>query len=134
MNSREKIINELRFQLDSKEVKDQHYPVQLSASDANAILAMLKEQEPQVLTLEELDTIYNTEKTHVWPFNRSPYLWMTINPDVRLTSGYWICWRDIMYSLENNNPFYVRENYEKVWKIWTARLTDEQREAVKWDG
>ena len=45
MNSREKIINELRFQLDSKEVKDQHYPVQLSASDANAILALLKERE-----------------------------------------------------------------------------------------
>lgn len=45
MNSRKKIINELRFQLDSKEVKDQHYPVQLSVSDANAILALLKEQE-----------------------------------------------------------------------------------------
>ena len=45
MNSRKKIINELRFQLNSKEVKDQHYPVQLSASDANAILVLLKEQE-----------------------------------------------------------------------------------------
>ena len=97
-------------------------------------LELLKEQEPRVLTLEELDIIYNAEKTHVWPFNRPPYLWMTINPDVRLTSGYWICWRDIMYSLENNNPFYVRENYGKAWKIWTARPTDEQREAVKWDG
>lgn len=41
----EKVINELRFQLNSKEVKDQHYPVQLSVSDANAILSMLKEQE-----------------------------------------------------------------------------------------
>ena len=45
MADREKVINELRFQLDSKEVKDQHYPVQLSASDANAILALLKERE-----------------------------------------------------------------------------------------
>lgn len=45
MIDRKKIINELRFQLDSKEVKDQHYPVQLSASDANAILDLLKEQE-----------------------------------------------------------------------------------------
>lgn len=45
MNSWKKIVNELRFQLDSKEVKDQHYPVQLSASDANAILAMLTEQD-----------------------------------------------------------------------------------------
>lgn len=46
MDSQKKIINELRFQLGSKEVKDQHYPVQLSVSDANAILALLKEQEP----------------------------------------------------------------------------------------
>lgn len=45
MSDQKKIINELRFQLGSKEVKDQHYPVQLSASDANTILAMLKEQE-----------------------------------------------------------------------------------------
>ena len=50
MNSPKKIINELRFQLESKEVKDQHYPVQLSASDANAILAMLKEQGWNALT------------------------------------------------------------------------------------
>lgn len=45
MHSRKKIINELRFQLDSKEVKDQYYSVQLSASDANAILALLQEQD-----------------------------------------------------------------------------------------
>ena len=45
MTDRKKIINDLRFQLGSKEVKDQHYPVQLSASDANTILAILKEQE-----------------------------------------------------------------------------------------
>ena len=48
MTDRKKVINELRFQLDSKEVKDQHYPVQLSASDANTILVLLKEQEAVV--------------------------------------------------------------------------------------
>lgn len=47
MNSRKKMINELRFQLNSKEVKDQHYPVQLSVSDANTILTLLKEQETE---------------------------------------------------------------------------------------
>lgn len=50
MKSREKVINELQFQLNSKEVKDQHYPVQLSASDANAILALLKAKDTNVLT------------------------------------------------------------------------------------
>lgn len=46
MPDREKVINELRFQLDSKEVKEQHCSVQFSVSDAEKILALLKEQEP----------------------------------------------------------------------------------------
>lgn len=41
----EKAINELQFQFNTKEVKEQHYPVQLSASDAEKILALLKEQK-----------------------------------------------------------------------------------------
>lgn len=47
MADREKVINELRFQLNSKEVKEQHCSVQLSVSDAEKILALLKEQEPK---------------------------------------------------------------------------------------
>lgn len=90
-------------------------------------------QTARVMTLEELDAIYQTKERHIWPFNTPPWLWMTVNPDVRQTRGFWICWRDIMYCLENDSPFYVRENYGKVWKIWTAEPTDEQREAVKWD-
>ena len=97
-------------------------------------LALLKAQEPRVMTLEELDAIYQTKELHTWPFNTPPYLWMTVNPDVRHTRGFWICWRDIKYSLENDDPFYVRKNYGKVWKIWTTEPTDEQIKAVKWDG
>ena len=89
-------------------------------------------QTARVMTLEELDAIYQTKERHIWPFNTPPWLWMTVNPDVRQTRGFWICWRDIMYSLENDSPFYVRENYGKVWKIWTAEPTDEQQKAVKW--
>lgn len=90
-------------------------------------------QTARVMTLEELDAIYQTKERHIWPFNTPPWLWMTVNPDVRQTRGFWICWRDIMYSLENDSPFYVRENYGKVWKIWTAEPTDEQIKAVPWE-
>ena len=41
----EKVINELRFQLNSKEVKEHHDPIQLAVRDAEKILALLKEQE-----------------------------------------------------------------------------------------
>ena len=52
MIEKDKVINELRFQLNSKEVKEQHYPVQLSASDAEKIIALLKEQEERIKLLE----------------------------------------------------------------------------------
>ena len=55
MHYRDKVINELQFQLNSKEVKEQHYPVQLSVSDAENILALLKEQEPVKPEFDSLD-------------------------------------------------------------------------------
>lgn len=94
---------------------------------------MLKEQDIKSMTLEELDDIYEKQDTHIWPFDTPPYLWMTVNPDVRLTDGFWICWRDIMYSIKNDSPFYVRENYGKAWLIWTGKPTQEQAQAVKWE-
>lgn len=94
---------------------------------------LLKEQEIKSMTLEELDEIYEKQDAHIWPFDTPPYLWMTVNPDVRLTDGFWICWRDIKYSIENDSPFYVRENYGKAWLIWTGKPTQEQVQAVKWD-
>lgn len=59
MTEREKVINELRFQLDSKEVKEQHCSVQLSISDAETILALLKKQEPKsMIEVEDDDDLY----------------------------------------------------------------------------
>jgi len=46
MTDRKKVINELRFQLTSKEVVEHHDPIQLSVRDAEKILALLKEHEP----------------------------------------------------------------------------------------
>lgn len=90
-------------------------------------------EEPKPLTIQDLEAIYNTRADHVWPYNMPPELWMTVNPKVRRICGFWICWRDIVYSLESRSPFYVRENYGKVWMIWTRKPTDEQQEEVQWD-
>lgn len=57
MADREKVINELRFQLNSKEVKEHHVPIQLAVRDAEKILAILKEldaREPHYTTLRYL--------------------------------------------------------------------------------
>lgn len=45
MAERLRMINELKFQLNSKEVKELHYPVQLSVTYAEQILEMLEAQE-----------------------------------------------------------------------------------------
>lgn len=45
MTERLRMINELKFQLNSKEVKELHYPVQLSVTYAEQILGMLEAQE-----------------------------------------------------------------------------------------
>ena len=142
---REKVIRgmECMVQISGKGCKECKYTKECDGSIATMYagtvqmtidaLSLLKAQEPRVMTLEELDAIYQTKERHIWPFNTPPWLWMTVNPDVRQTRGFWICWRDIMYSLENDSPFYVRENYGKVWKIWTAEPTDEQIKAVPWE-
>lgn len=44
------MINELTFQLHSKEVIEHHDPIQLSVTDANKILKLLKEQDWNLLT------------------------------------------------------------------------------------
>ena len=99
----------------------------------NGAIVLLKEQEIKSMTLEELDEIYEKQDAHIWPFDTPPYLWMTVNPDVRLTDGFWICWRDITYSIENASPFYTRDNYGKAWLIWTGKPTQRQVQAVKWE-
>ena len=89
-------------------------------------------QGPRVLTLDELDAIFNEQQNHVWPYNSPPYLWMTVNPEIRRTNGFWICWRDIVSCLTYESQFYTRDNYNKSWKIWFKEPTDEQRNAAPW--
>lgn len=116
-----------------EQIKNRDESLEKAREEITWLRGMLKEQEIKSMTLEELDEIYEKQDTHIWPFDTPPYLWMTVNPDVRLTDGFWICWRDIMYSIKNESPFYVRENYGKAWLIWTGKPTQEQVQAVKWN-
>jgi len=68
-------------------------------------LALLREQEPRVLTLDELTEIYVEFKGNACPVRLS-------NFDLQ---------KIIMYVDDG------------VCRLWIGRPTDEQREAVKWD-
>ena len=70
------------------------------------VIALLREQEPRVMTLDELTEIYVEFKGNACP--------------VRLTN--FDLQKIIMYADDG------------ICRLWTAKPTDEQREAVKWDG
>lgn len=127
------VIDWLEFlSLDAKAKADSIIPTDIEIACEIAINA-LNMQEPRALTLDDLDAIYHKHKTHFWPYNTPPYMWMEVNPEVRPTNGFWISWGNIRYSLENDNPFYVRENYGKAWVIFTKEPKDDQREAIPWE-
>lgn len=103
-----------------KEVFDSWYR---ATEDA---LALLREQEPRVMTLEEVETL--------------PYGYVLIETDKQDS----LRWLDALLFSKNANfsfDFITLEGrarllgteYNREWRCWTARPTNEQREAVKWD-
>ncbi len=91
-----------------------------------AALALLREQEPRVMTLEEVrdeaEYMFLEKRSSTW----SDLFGCAIRGD----------WNWYGMDLLLGEDDYIRgmwENYGKTWRCWTARPTDEQRKTVKWD-
>lgn len=98
--------------------------IDLSPSDGKKILELLKEREPKVIDISE---IYTAKKLDVWIENKSEN---TVHPLMLIETE--------MTNKSQTAFFYpmlVRpiKAYGKTWRCWSARPTDEQRKAVKWD-
>ena len=91
-------------------------------------LALLKEQEPHVLTLEELRDV-----GQVWKISAPPYLWLDKNRSIYNTISFWCAWRDIYEMIHGRHDKYTDENYGSEWRCWTARPTEEQMRDTKWE-
>lgn len=87
--------------------------------------ALLREQEPRVIPLEEL-LAYPVK----WEFDTPPYL-CTEEKDA--TRMWWRTWRDTYQSITCVGTM-GSNNYGKEWRVWTLQPTDKQRKAVAWDG
>ena len=92
-----------------------------------------KAQEPRVLTLDELRLIGNRNPEHIWPLGTPPYLWMEINPYFRRSNGFWAAWRDVWEMLTNVNPTFVADNYDKLWRCFAIKPTENQVKDLKWE-
>lgn len=97
-------------------------------------LALLKEQEARVMDAEEVARL--TEETYQW-------LWIE---EIQNITWNLHCLRAFVYSKHpDTGEFYILANgyrdivklesdeYGKTWRCWSARPTEEQRKAVKWD-
>lgn len=91
-------------------------------------LALLKEQEPRVLTLEELRDV-----GQVWEISAPPYLWLDKNRSIYNTISFWCAWRDIYEMIHGRHDKYTDENYGSEWRCWTARPTEEQMRETPWE-
>ena len=88
-------------------------------------LAMLKAQEPRVMTLEEVNALD-------WDYC---YLEQERLPgkEYRGMLGKYIMTCVTWPSITAAKISYGAENYGRTWRCWTSRPTKEQMEAVKWE-
>jgi hypothetical protein len=95
---------------------------------AKDALELLKEQEPRVMTLEDV------KQAEV-----GTVVWLEWRIESKINSG--IFFRLINKGIDDSLEFHVLDGfvaarlacYGTEWRCWTSRPTDEQRKAVKWD-
>ena len=88
---------------------------------ARDALALLKAQEPRVMTLEELV--------------RDNVVWLEDYDKENVVPGIYCDGHDgdRVFATKMHGYLFVKDDdYMIRWRCWTSRPTDEQREAVKW--
>jgi len=97
------------------------------------ILALLKEQEPKVLTREEVEERMNTNDdsdsifyVEVRTLTRTSFGVFQLNFD---SKDYYVA----MLLGSGFPTWYRKESYGHKWRCWSARPTIKQRLAVKWN-
>lgn len=88
-------------------------------------LAMLKEQEPRVLTLEDVKA-FDWDYCYLEEERLPGKEYRAVCGDYALTCITWPCVTSMRIQ-------HGDESYGREWRCWSAKPTDEQRKAVKWD-
>lgn len=135
MSDRKNLISDFEYAVRKAHAEGWDF-VDLTTENGFEILDMLKEQEPRLLTLEEV--LACSPRTE-WLWFEEPAC-----TSVKAKGFAMVCAQisdigDYFVSAAVPNEWYddVLEfysvNYGKTWRCWSARPTDEQREAVKWN-
>lgn len=106
MPDREKVINRLEWILN--DIKENgHYQVDNYEDKIREALVLLKEQGPRLVVKEDF-------------VNADRWGYLPVYVEDRDGTGYWDCITDAALG-------------DTVSRFWTAKPTDKQRKAVKWD-
>ena len=88
-------------------------------------LALLKEQEPWVMTLDEVKA-FDWDYCYLEEERLPGKEYRSVCGDYALTCITWPC-------IASMRIQHGDDNYGKKWRCWSAKPTDEQRKAVKWN-
>lgn len=88
-------------------------------------LALLREQEARVMTLEELQAIETP-----WNRNTPPYLFVEKRSP---TEGRWMSW-GFMHDCVILPGTMGVQNYGSKWRVWNLQPTPEQMRETPWEG
>lgn len=146
MTEREKVIKGLEYHLKELTVGKTCYECPYFGDNpceiqliANAI-ALLKEQDPRVLELDEVKAIGTQNNDQIQDEN-TRFIWSEEEYALHIAKP---TYYDFGLEDSEEEPIYLyyigtdffnhfdQNTYGKTWRCWSSRPTDEQREAVPW--
>lgn len=141
MPDREKVIKGLEKCIEHEDCGDCPYVNACSDPFESAVpclmkdaLELLKEQEPRVITREELKQF---EGSPCWFESSGTYMgkdgfWIIPTMFRTFFAGMIMSYTSVLDGVGDCGELGLSA-YNKAWRCWTARPTTEQREAVKWE-
>ena len=126
MIDRESVIRQLTQHIARADYIETDWMDCVSVPMLRGALTLLKEQEPKILTLEEVKKLSDHDvayiETTISSFvNPAIYQPENGNDDYACVVSTWL-----------KSGFYAWNTYGKDWRLWTHKPTQEQMEAAPW--
>ena len=133
MDNREKVIEGLKIMLEESKYNDSvQYNPWADTETLEAAIALLKAQEPRVMTLDLPDAEWNDK-----------VIWLEIKGNKPRPCLLRECASRVMFGRRERMMYFdiighafesglMLKNYGVKWRCWTSRPTDEQREETQW--
>ena len=122
MADREGVIKAIEKALAVSKAVDGEY-IYITCGEAERALELLKEQEPRVMTLEDVK-VFGWDYCYLEEERLPGKEYRSVCGDYALTCITWPC-------IASMRIQHGDDSYGKKWRCWSAKPTDEQRKAMK---